>query len=241
MNRKTAAFAFTATLPVMAGYIVLGMGFGILLYGRGYSVWWALLMSLTIYAGSMQYVGIDLLAGGASLLSAAIMTLLVNARHIFYGISMLDRYRDTGKARPYLVFALTDETYSLVCSPSLPEGVSDKYYCLLVSLLDQLYWVIGSAAGALLGGALPFDTTGIDFAMTALFVVVFVEQWEKAASHLPALLGLGAALVCLLAFGPANFLIPTMLCIPAGLFALRPLIEKKAAAAGKGGDGHARD
>lgn len=212
----------------MAGYLVLGFGFGILLNNRGYSFLWAILMSVTIYAGSMQYVAVDLLSGGASLLSAALVTLLVNARHIFYGISMIENYKNTGAAKPYLIFSLTDETYSLVCSPTLPEGVDRRKYYLTVSFLNQCYWVFGSFLGGLLGSAVSFNTTGIDFAMTALFVVVFVEQWEKTRQHIPAILGLAVSTVCLLIFGAGNFLIPTMICIPAGLFLLKPIIEKGA-------------
>lgn len=226
MNRELLKYSFLSTLPVMAGYIVLGFGFGILLNNKGYSFLWAILMSVTIYAGSMQYVAVDLLSGGASLLSAALVTLLVNARHIFYGVSMIENYKDTGAAKPYLIFSLTDETYSLVCSPRLPEGTDRRKYYLAVSFLDQCYWVLGSFLGGLIGNAVSFNTTGIDFAMTALFVVVFVEQWEKTRQHIPALLGLAASIVCLLIFGSANFLIPTMICIPAGLFLLKPVIEK---------------
>lgn len=226
MNRELLKYSFLASLPVMAGYIVLGFGFGILLNDKGYSFLWAVLMSVTIYAGSMQYVAVDLLSGGASLLSAALVTLLVNARHIFYGVSMIENYKYTGAAKPYLIFSLTDETYSLVCSPNLPEGIDRKKYYLVVSFLNQCYWVFGSFLGGLLGSAVSFNTTGIDFAMTALFVVVFVEQWEKTRQHIPALLGLAASVGCLLIFGSANFLIPAMLCIPAGLFLLKPVIEK---------------
>ena len=224
MNKRTLNYAFLASLPVMAGYIVLGIGFGILLHSKGYSFWWSVLMSLTIYAGSMQYVGVDLLAGGASLISAGLMTLMVNARHLFYGISMVEKYRDTGKWKPYLIFSLTDETYSLVCDPDLPRDVNRKTYYILVSLFDQCYWVIGSLAGALIGSALTFDTAGIDFSMTALFVVIFVEQWEKTKQHIPALLGLSISLICLLIFGPDQFLIPSMLAIPVGLFLLKSKI-----------------
>lgn len=226
MNHKSLKYAFTSTLPVMAGYLVLGFGFGILLYDKGYSFWWALLMSLTIYAGSMQYVGVDLLANGASLLSGALITLLVNARHIFYGISMNEKYKNTGAAKPYLIFALTDETYSLVCNREFPADIDEKKYYLFVSLLDQFYWVLGSFLGGFLGSAFSFNTAGIDFAMTALFVVVFVEQWEQTKQHIPALLGLAVSVVCLLIFGASNFLIPTMIGIPAGLFLLKPMIEK---------------
>lgn len=226
MNHKSFKYAFLSTLPVMAGYIVLGFGFGILLYDKGYSFWWALLMSLTIYAGSMQYVGVDLLASGASLLSAALVTLLVNARHIFYGISMIESYKDTGAAKPYLIFSLTDETYSLVCNRELPQEIDRKKYYFLVSFLNQCYWVLGSFLGGFLGNAFSFNTAGIDFAMTALFLVVFIEQWEQTRQHIPAVVGLAASIVCLLIFGPSNFLIPTMVFIPTGLFILKPIIEK---------------
>lgn len=223
MNKK---YAFKRSLPVMAGYIVLGMGFGILLETKGYSVWWALCMSVFIYAGSMQYVAIDLLSGGASLLSAALMTLMVNARHLFYGISMLDRYKDTGAKKPYLVFALTDETYSLVCSGDVPEGVDQKKYFFWVSLFDQCYWVIGSTLGALIGSILNFNTAGIEFSMTALFVVVFVEQWKSTSNHLSALIGVITSVICLLIFGPDSFLIPAMISITVILTLCRKVLDK---------------
>lgn len=224
MGKKncTIKYAFTASLPVMAGYVVLGMGFGILLQDKGYSWWWAALMSLTIYAGSMQYVAVDLLSVGASVLTAAIMTVMVNIRHLFYGITMLEKYADTGRKKPYLIFSLTDETFSLVCSPSLPEGVNEKQYYFYVSLLDQCYWVLGSIIGAVAGAALSFDSSGIDFAMTALFVVIFVEQWEKTKQHLPAVTGVAISILCRILFGASNFLIPAMAGITAAMF-----IEKK--------------
>ena len=220
-------YAFKRSLPVMAGYLVLGMGFGILLEAKGYSVLWAFVMSVFIYAGSMQYVAVDLLAGGASLISAALMTLMVNARYLFYGISMIDRYKDMGAKKPYLVFALTDETYSLVCSGDVPEGVDQKKYFFWVSLMNQSYWVIGSTAGALIGSLLVFNTAGIDFSMTALFIVVFVEQWKSAENHLSAVIGVTVSVICLLIFGPDSFLIPSMIAIAAVLTALRKILDKK--------------
>ena len=209
--------AFVATLPVLAGYVVLGPGFGILLRAKGYGLGWALAMSVFIYAGSMQYLTVDLLAGGASLITAGLTTLMVNARHLFYGISMIDQYKKTGRCKPYLIFSLTDETYSLNCG-QLPAGVEEgpRYY-FLVSLFNQCYWVAGSALGSLLGTVLPFSTEGIDFALTALFVTVFVEQWKSTRDHIPAIIGVCAAVVCLAVFGPDNFLIPTMLLITLSL------------------------
>lgn len=224
---KTAHYAFARSLPVLAGYLVLGLGFGVLLASKGYGLGWAVVMSTLIYAGSMQYLAVDLLAGGASLVAAALMTLTVNARHLFYGVSMVERYRDAGPAKPYLVFALTDETYSLVCSGDPPAGVDRKGYFLLVSLLDHLYWIAGSALGALLGGALPFDSTGIDFSMTALFLVVMTEQWRTSRDHRPALVGLGVSLACLWVFGASDFLIPAMVGITAVLTLLRGRLQEK--------------
>lgn len=229
-SRATLKYAFRASLPVMAGYIVLGIGFGILLESSGYSWIWALVMSLTIYAGSMQYVTINLLTGGASVITAALMTLMVNVRHLFYGITMLEKYKDTGAAKPYLIFSLTDETFSLVCSPEFPDGVDRRKYYLFVSLFDQFYWVAGSVIGGLVGSAFTFNTTGIDFSMTALFTVIFIDQWEKAPSHAPALCGLAIAIACLLAFGASSFLIPSMIGITIAMFIIKPFMQKKLAA-----------
>ena len=226
MNRNTVKFSFLSSLPVMAGYVTLGMGFGIILADKGYSFWWALLMSLTIYAGSMQYVGVGLLSSGATVLSTALMTLMVNARHLFYGISMLEKYKNTGAAKPYLIFSLTDETYSLVCNPKLPKDVNQNGYYLLVSVLNQIYWLFGSMLGGILGNVLDFNTAGIDFAMTALFVVIFVEQWETTKNHIPAFIGIMVSVVCLVIFGRESFLIPSMIGITAALCLLKKPILK---------------
>ena len=214
------------TIPVMAGYLVLGAGFGILLRTRGFGLGWALAMSLFIYAGSMQYVAVDLLTGGASLLTAAVTTLLVNARHLFYGISMLERYRAAGKYAPYLIFSLTDETYSLVAAREELTGAE----CFRISLLDQFYWVLGTALGSLAGAYLNVNTTGIDFSLTALFLTVFTGQWLETKDHAPALIGLGVSIVCRLLFGADSFLQPTMAGM---LFCLLVLDARRT---GKGGE-----
>lgn len=227
MNKKLIKAAFIKSLPVMAGYLVLGFGFGILLEKSGYGVLWALAMSIFIYAGSMQYVAISLLTSGASLISAALTTIMVNARHLFYGISMIERYKGAGKKKPYLIFALTDETYSLVCDGDYPEGVDPHAYCAAVSFMNQCYWVIGSVAGSLIGSAITFNTAGIDFSMTALFVTVFVEQWLSTKNHLPALIGIGASVVCLLVFGSENFLIPSMIAITVILSLGKTVLERR--------------
>ena len=212
--KQTVKSAFIATLPVLTGYLVLGFGFGIVLRAEGGSILLAAAMSTLIYAGSMQYVAIGLLSGGASLITAALTTLMVNARHIFYGISMLQKYRAVGPRKPYLIFALTDETYSLVCSDTLPvpKEQRNRYY-LLVSLFNHLYWIMGSVLGAVVGSLISFNTRGIDFALTALFVTVFWDQWLSSKKHAPALIGVGASVLCLILFGADSFLIPAMLLI----------------------------
>ncbi len=229
-TKKIFGKAVKDTLPVMAGYLVLGTGFGILLETKGYSFLWALLMSASIYAGSMQFVMIDLITGGASIITTALTTLMVNARHLFYGISMIDKYRDTGKYKPYLIFALTDETYSLVVQDT-PE-FSDKErsrYCFLVSLIDQCYWVTGSVVGGLLGSLIPFNMDGIDFALTALFVTIFTEQWLTAKDHASALIGVLSSVFCLVIFGADRFLIPDMVLITVLLAGLRWYRSRKEA------------
>lgn len=221
MNKSTAKIALLDTLPVMTGYLFLGFGFGIIMQQNGFGLPWALAMSMFIYAGSMQYVGVGLLTGGVSLVTAVLATLVVNARHLFYGISMIEPYKGTGKKKPYLIFALTDETYSLVSRDKLPEGVERVPYFFLVSLFDQCYWVTGSCLGALAGSLIPMNFEGIDFALTALFVTIFVEQWLSTKNHLPALVGVASAVACLLIFGADTFLIPTMVLIAAILILTR--------------------
>lgn len=227
MKHSTFKYAFTKSLPVIAGYIVLGFGFGVLLFDKGYSFIWAFLMSTFIYAGSLQYIGIDLLANSASFMSIALISFLVNARHIFYGISMLKPYENTGLIKPFIIATLTDETYSLVCTNDFPKEIDKKKYFLYISLLNQSYWILGSLIGNLIGSVFSFNTTGIDFSMTALFIVVFIEQWEKNKEHLPAILGLCISIFCLIIFGKNNFLIPTMLLIPSSLIFLKSFIEKR--------------
>jgi len=215
MRQNIIQQAFIKSLPVMAGYVVLGIGFGILLRGAGYGVLWAFAMSAFIYAGSMQYVGVSLLTGGASVLTTALTTFMVNARHLFYSISMVDRYKDAGKYKPYMIFALTDETYSLLSDGEDPFGDEEalNMYRFWVSLFDQSYWVTGCVLGSLLGAVIPFSAKGIEFSMTALFIASFTEQWLTTRDHLPALTGLLSTLVCLVIFGAERFLIPAMLLI----------------------------
>ena len=228
MKIQTIKQAFLKSIPVLAGYVVLGIGFGILMRNAGYGILWALSMSFFIYAGSMQYAGVGLLAGGASVITTVITTIMVNARHLFYSISMIDKYKNAGKYKPYMIFALTDETYSLLCDGKIPAGVEPNLYRFLVSLFNQCYWITGSIIGNLLGAVLPFSTAGIEFSMTALFVASFTEQWLKTKDHIPALTGLLSTLLCLAVFGRENFLIPAMLLITLVLTVLRKREEGKA-------------
>ena len=220
--------AFLKSLPVMAGYVVLGIGFGILLRNAGYGVLWSAAMAVLIYAGSMQYVGIGLLAGGAGILTTILTTVMVNARHLFYSISMIDRYKNAGRYKPYMIFALTDETYSLLCDGETPDPEYADLYRFLVSLFNHLYWITGCVLGSLLGAVLPFSTAGIEFSMTALFIASFTEQWLRTKDHIPALTGLLATLLCLIVLGPKNFLIPAMLLITLILTLLRGRLGRKA-------------
>ena len=213
MKKKALKTVFLDTVPVLTGYVFLGIGFGILLLEKTQNgVLYAALMGLFVFAGSAQYLAVSLLASHASLISTAIAVFLLNCRHIFYGISLIDTYKGAPK-KPYLIFALTDETYSLVTQNQPPEGMSRHKYCFLVSLFNHCYWVCGCTLGALLGSVIPINYEGVEFVLTALFVTMFVEQWLSNKNHLPALIGTLCTLVCLLIFGSEIFLIPSMLVI----------------------------
>ena len=228
MKKSALKVAFRDTLPVLAGYLFLGSGFGILLRQQtGLGAIWALVMALCMFAGSGQYLLVSLLASKASILSAAIATLLVNARHLFYGISLVDTYKGAGKKKPYMIFGLTDETYSLVTQNEPPEGVSRLQYCFLVTFLDHIYWICGCVMGNL-AGQLPIDFSGVEFVLTALFVTMFVEQWIANKNHRPAIIGVGCTVICLLIFGSELFLIPSMVLIAALLILSRKTARRQA-------------
>ena len=209
--------AFPATIPVLTGYLCIGMAYGLLMANAGYGIFWALLLSLLCYAGSMEFVAVSLLTAGFDPVQALLMALMINARHAFYGLSMLEKYRGTGWARPFLIFSLTDETFSLVSTLEPPDGVTRRDFYFWISLLDYLYWQMGSVFGALIGGLLPFDTTGLDFALTALFIVLFLEQWRKRENRPAALIGLGCTAVSLAVVGADRLVIPAMVLILAVL------------------------
>lgn len=230
MNKKTLRAAFISSLPVMAGYTVLGFGFGILAQQRGFGVLWAIGMSATIFSGTMQYVGVELLYSGISLLTAFLTTLMVNARYLFYGVTMLEHYKNTGLKKPYLIFGLTDETYAIVCSGKAPEGADYPNFCFLLTVFHHCYWIIGGVLGVLAGQYVPLEFKGVEFVMTALFITVFLDQWKSADDHRPALIGVGCSLISLVLLGAEKFLIPALIGITVCLLILRKFPKKEAQA-----------
>lgn len=233
MDRKSLAAAFPVTVPVLMGYLAIGMAFGFMLQAIGYNFIWAFFMSLTIYAGSGQYLGVSLLSSAAALSTVAVMTLLINFRHLVYGLSMLEKFRGMGLRKFYMIFSLTDETYALLSSVQPPVGVDPRNFYFSIALLDQSYWILGSVIGAVAGALLPVDTTGIDFAMTALFVVIAVDQWSAYKRHLPALLGAGVTLLSLFLVGAENMLLPALGVIVLVLLLLRQRLDERGTAAGE--------
>lgn len=225
--RHAFAAAFPHTLPICAGFLFLGTTYGVLMSVSGFPVYHSLLASLTVFAGSMQFVLVNLLLGSFDLLQAALMTLMINARHLFYGLSLLEKYRNTGLKKLYLIFGLCDETFSINCGIDPPEGVDQGRFMLAVTLLDQTYWVIGTALGAIFGQFIRFNTEGLDFAMTAMFVAIFVDQWRKKRQYVPQILGLCIPLLCLIVFGADRFMIPAMLALLLALTALRKPLERE--------------
>jgi 4-azaleucine resistance transporter AzlC len=218
--------AFPHTIPILAGFIFLGFAFGILMNSKGYSAGWSILMSLFIYAGAMQFVAVNLLTSVFNPLNALLITLVINARHLFYGVSMLEKFSGAGRKKLYLIFGMVDETFSVLCSTDPPEGVDKHWFMFFVTLIDQIYWVTGTALGAIFGTMVSFNTKGIDFVMTALFVVIFINQWKSQRQHSPALAGLGLSLICLFIFGAKGFIIPAMLLIILVLSVFRKQVEK---------------
>ena len=228
--KRELSYAFKKTLPVFFGYLFLGIAFGLLLQHAGYGWPWALLISGLIYAGSLQFALVGFLTSGTGLFMTALMTLLINSRHIFYGLSFLERFRQMGRKYPYMIFSLTDETYSLLYAESLEEDTKPDWQksdrmVFLIALLDHSYWVLGSVLGGIVGELITFDTTGIDFAMTALFLVIFLDQWQAKASRLPAMIGLFSATLFLILLGPDRFILPSLIVTTAILLLLRGRIR----------------
>lgn len=217
--------AASCTLPVLTGYFVLGLGYGIYVQSLGLPVWYPMLMGTVVYGGSLEFVLASLLLGTFDPLPAFLMALMIQARHLFYGLAMLERYRGWGWRSAYMIFAMSDETFSITCSAEPPAGVDRGWFMFFITLLDQCYWVLSAGLGAALGAALPFSTEGVDFVMTAMFVVIFLNQWEKERQHTGALIGLAAPLFCLFLFGQDRFLLPAMVCILVLLLLLRKPLE----------------
>lgn len=227
MKTKALKSAFPHTIPILMGYLFIGMVFGILLRSKGYSFGWAILMSTCIYAGSMQFVAINLLTSSFNIVAVVVMTFMINARHLFYGLSMLDKFKDMGKKKLYMIFSLTDETFSVITSAEPPQDVNKNWFYFFIALLDHFYWIIGSIIGTIIGSVWSFNTKGIDFVMTSLFVVIFVEQWKSNKNNIPAFIGICASLLCLIIFGGSNFIIPSMILILITLTAFRKPIEMR--------------
>lgn len=226
LRRKALKAAFPHTIPIFAGFWFLGMTYGIYMNASGFSFWYPLVMSITIFGGSLEFVAVSMLLSRFAPAQTFIMALMIQARHLFYGISMLDKFKGMGWKRFYLIFGMCDESFSINYTARIPEDVDKGWFMFFVTLLNQLYWVTGSTIGGLLGGLITFDTQGIEFVMTAMFVVIFLEQWLKEKRHYTAYIGLVAGVACLLIFGADHFLVPTMACILAMLTFLRRPIEK---------------
>ena len=224
----TKAFkcAFPHTIPIFAGFCFLGMTYGIYMNVSGFRFWYPMLMSLTIFGGSLEFLAVSMLLAPFAPVQAFIMALMIQARHLFYGIAMLDKYRGTGLKKIYLIFGMCDESFSINCTAQVPEGVDKGLFMFFVTLLNQLYWVCGATMGGIFGSLIHFNTEGLDFVMTAMFVVIFLEQWLKEESHVSSLLGLGLSALCLIAFGPDQFMIPAMAAILGVLLLLKKVLEK---------------
>lgn len=224
---KVLKAAFPHTVPILAGFLFLGMTYGIYTNVSGFKFVYPMLMIMTIFAGSVEFVTVNLLLGSFNPVQAFVMALMLNARHIFYGISMLDKFKGTGLKKIYLIFGMCDETFSVNYTADVPKNVDRGWFMFFVTLLNQIYWVAGATLGGIFGSFITFDTKGLEFVMTAMFVVIFLEQWLKDKNHFPALIGLGLSVLSLIAFGSSNFMLPAMFAILAVLTLLRKPFEKK--------------
>jgi len=229
MLKRALCAAFPKTVPILAGFLFLGASYGVYMRAGGFAPWYPILMSVVIFGGSLEFVTVSMLLSAYAPLQTLLTALMIQARHLFYGVAMLEKYRDIGKKRFYCIYALCDESFSINCSADVPPDVDRGWFFFFVSLLDHCYWITGAALGALLGSFLHFNTHGLDFVMTAMFVVIFLEQWLKEKQHYSALIGVGCALLCRIAFGSDSFLVPTMVCILVFLSLLRRPIEQKEA------------
>jgi 4-azaleucine resistance transporter AzlC len=226
MRKKALKAAFPYTIPIFAGFWFLGLAYGIYMNVSGFSFLYPMIMSVIIFGGSLEFVAVEMLLSPFAPVQVLIMTLLIQARHLFYGISMLDKFKDMGWKKFYLIFGMCDETFSINYTAQIPEDVDRGWFMFFVTLLNHFYWVFGATLGGLVGSLIHFNTDGISFVMTSMFVVIFMEQWMKEKHHVSAYIGLGAAALCLLIFGADSFMIPTMIMIIVLLAALRKPLEK---------------
>ena len=231
MNNKVKALkaAFPHTIPIFTGFIFIGIAYGVLMESKGYGFLWSLFFSMVVFAGSSQYVAITFLTSAFNPVYALLMSLMINARHLFYGISLIDKFKDAGKLKPFLIYGMCDETFSVVCSAEPPEDVDKNWFMFFITLLNYSYWALGSMLGGIIGSMVTFNTKGLDFVLTALFVVIFIGQWKSQKEHRPALTGVVCSLICLIAFGPNNFIIPSMIAILSVLTILKKQTDKNVA------------
>lgn len=225
--QKAFKFAFPKTLPIFAGFWFLGMSYGILMRVKGFSFVYPLLMSMTIFGGSLEFIAVSMLLSTFAPLQTFLVALVIQLRHLFYGVSMLEKYKGTGWKKPYLIFGMCDESFSINYSTEIPEDIDKGWFYFFVTLLNQIYWVTGATIGGLLGNLITFNTEGLSFVMTAMFVVIFLDQWLKEKQHISSVIGLGVSLLCLVIFGKDSFMIPTMICIVVMLTLFRKPIEEK--------------
>lgn len=218
--------AFPYTVPILAGFWFLGMAYGMYAHVSGFSFWYPLAMSMLIFGGSLEFIAVSLLLAPFAPLQTLIVTVLVQARHLFYGLSMLDKWKRLGWKKGLLIFWMCDETFSICYTADVPDGVDRGWFYFWIAFLDYVYWVSGAMMGAFLGNLIQFDLTGLDFVMTAMFVVIFMEQWFHEKSHASSFLGAIAGIGCLAVFGPDQFMIPTMLCILLGLTVFRKALDR---------------
>ena len=219
--------AFPLTVPIFAGFWFLGLTYGIYMNVSGFPFWYPMLMSLTIFAGSVEFVAVNLLLGAFNPLQALAMTLMINARHLFYGISMLDKYKGTGLKKIYLIFGMCDESFSINYTADIPADVDKGWFMFFVTLLNHFYWFFGATLGGVCGSLIRFDTEGLEFVMTAMFVVIFLEQWLKEKDHTSAIVGTAISVLCLALFGPDDFIISAMLAMLGVLTLLKNPLERK--------------
>ena len=227
MRFQALKAAFPYTIPILAGYWFLGLTYGVYATASGFSPIYPVLMAIVIFGGSLEFVAISMLLSPFAPLQTLIMALLIQARHIFYGISMLDKYKDMGFKKFFLIYGLSDETFSITYTAKAPDGIDKGWFMLFITILDQIYWISGVAIGSLLGSVLTFNTNGISFVMTAMFSVIFLDQWLKENIHIHGLIGIVASVLCLIILGPDSFMVPTMVIVIALLTVLRKPIEQR--------------